>query len=551
MVRIADISWAKKLLAISGFYTLGLLSVGLVGGYTINYNSATTESALGLSQTRAHATGAAQVAILTMGRAQAQLLSATDPDARRTAAIAAIGASSVLDESIQRLQEVLSNNAKVAELSQLLQELGPAKMEVIQAVRGNDDAKARARVASMQPGMARVESLAQELTQEEEDHLAAVVGDEKRRGRSTIVVLGALVLAGIVVSLLVSWFAGRLMVGTLGTLEQSARSLATGDLTIQVPQFGGDEIGRTASAMGRMVRDLNVMVTNIQQNGRSVTTQSTGVAAAADKLQDIFKKLHEAVHDIREDAATVLCSTTTTREQLQAAAAAALGTSQSAATNSAEIKATADGFQCFQEKMEQTVEFGRELMTKVAAIRSIAGTIDEISSQAHLLALNAAIEAARAGEHGRGFAVVADEVGKLAQRSLTATAEISSLTATIASSTTETVGLLERSMTQAHDNIQRLLLAAAETDSSSRRTQQMQATIHGMLKLVAEQGQAATGINGTVGGLSQLSQGSVDQTELLHQLSDELNLAATGLSSVVGRFRLQPATAVQLMRRTS
>jgi hypothetical protein len=122
MVRIADISWAKKLLAISGFYALGLLSVGLVGGYTINYNSATTESALGLSQTRAHATGAAQVAILTMGRAQAQLLSATDPDARRTAAIAAIGASSALDESIQRLQEALSNNTKVAELSQLLQD---------------------------------------------------------------------------------------------------------------------------------------------------------------------------------------------------------------------------------------------------------------------------------------------------------------------------------------------------------------------------------------------------------------------------------------------
>jgi len=33
MVHIADISWAKKLLAVSGVYMLGLLSVGLVGGY--------------------------------------------------------------------------------------------------------------------------------------------------------------------------------------------------------------------------------------------------------------------------------------------------------------------------------------------------------------------------------------------------------------------------------------------------------------------------------------------------------------------------------------
>jgi len=79
-----------------------------------------------------------------MGRAEAQLLSAVNSDERRTAAIAAIGASSALDESIQRLQDALPGEPKVAELSQLLQEIGPAKMQVIKAVRTNDDAAARA-----------------------------------------------------------------------------------------------------------------------------------------------------------------------------------------------------------------------------------------------------------------------------------------------------------------------------------------------------------------------------------------------------------------------
>jgi methyl-accepting chemotaxis protein len=340
------------------------------------------------------------------------------------------------------------------------------------------------------------------------------------------------------------------MAGPLGTLEQSARSLATGNLTIQVPQYGGDEIGRTAAAMGSMVTDLNVMIANIQQNGKSVTDHAAGVATAADSLQDIFGKLHDAVQHVREDAAHVLESTNTAMGQLQAAADTARGTSQSAATNSAEIKETADEFQRFQRQMEQTVEFNRELMKKVAAIRSIAGTIDDISSQAHLLALNAAIEAARAGEHGRGFAVVADEVGKLAHRSLSATAEISSLTQAIATSTTETVELLERTMGQAHENISRLLVAAKETANSSQHAQQMQSSMQSIARLISEQGKAVMDINGTMNGLSQLSQGSMDQTESLHELSNELNHAATGLNSVVERFQLRPAIPTQRLRRT-
>jgi methyl-accepting chemotaxis protein len=61
------------------------------------------------------------------------------------------------------------------------------------------------------------------------------------------------------------------------------------------------------------------------------------------------------------------------------------------------------------------------------AVGEIVDTIEEIADQTNLLALNAAIEAARAGDAGRGFAVVADEVRQLADRSRTATKDISQI----------------------------------------------------------------------------------------------------------------------------
>lgn len=535
---LSHFSWRAKILGLAGIFLLATLAVAVLSAYSLINLTEEFKTLHDESASRLSIVQDAQQSILEMSDAQSNVIANLEKSKIRQAAVAAIKAASGLDEKLHALAEGMPDDPMVQELNTLAVELKPKRMEIIKLARSNKDAEALQVFESMKDSFDRVDELSAQITQAQRDKIAKAMLVIEQRGTRTIWVLGVVLLAGFVFSIMVSLVASHFAVKPIFKLEQGMHALATGDLTMKLDTGGRDEIGRIVTAMGNMVADLNAMVRKISGGSETLTHEAAQVAEAADRLQGVFNHLHTSVEGIKGDGETVSVTTASAVQELEAAAGRAQETADGSEAIANKISETAASFTRFQQHMENTAQVTRELAATAETITDITKTIRDISAQTNLLALNAAIEAARAGELGRGFAVVADEVRQLATRTDTATSEISGLVETISSSVARAVSLLESSVEESRGNI--TLLQEVEQDTFQGRDQAvfLRDAMHGVVQMIGEQERAVSGINVAVNDLFSVSSETGEQTELLHGLSAELTKAANELRTVVDKFQL-------------
>jgi methyl-accepting chemotaxis protein len=169
------------------------------------------------------------------------------------------------------------------------------------------------------------------------------------------------------------------------------------------------------------------------------------------------------------------------------------------------------------------------LLETTTQIGKIVTLINGISRQINILALNATIESSRAGKAGSGFAVVAEEIKKLADKTNTATSQISDL-----------IGELQTNTRAAADTV------ATSSGAIQTGIQKLNQTGRTVEQLVLLQKDTSVKVQDISSVSSRSGEHSQNLQEVIACINQLLQISLNDMKSIAGQTQQQTATLEEI-----
>jgi methyl-accepting chemotaxis protein len=376
-------------------------------------------------------------------------------------------------------------------------------------------------------------------------------------GRSRILLLIVALVSIAAAAGIGTMYVQRRLVRRLISIGGAMQSLAAGDVDTALPSIAARD------EMSDMVQSLHVLrdgelerrkllereraeqtaqrkrersIGEIIENFRvSVTSIVTTLARHASAMQKTASGLSAIAGEAAAQARAVSLATETTSNNVRTVADATEELGVSIHEINEQATKTRGVVRQAGEIARSATELGGHLSAGANRIGDVVKLIRDVAEQTNLLALNATIEAARAGQAGRGFAVVANEIKQLASQTAKATEDITVQIATIQSSTSSAVEVIQ-SINAVTDDIARFTTAVASSvEQQSHSAQMITHNVQG----------AALGVKELAGSMTQVTDAIGEADRFAAEVLDVARMLSAQTSTIdqaVDEFLKQVAT---------